>query len=77
MMSFKDDPLQEHHSPGGRTLWLNRENNTEAREAYWRAYHRMYPTGVGNLDDKHTWDVSWAAAIAAFTYMMEGRTEPK
>lgn len=80
-MSFKDDPLHQTPRPGyrdaSRTLWLEREGMLEARENYWRAYNELYPTAVGTLDDKHHWDLAWAATVAAFGYLMEGRISPR
>lgn len=55
-----------------RTLWLDPDNMHVARQRFWAQYNRMHPTAVGNLDDQHTWDVAWAAAIAAFSYLQEG-----
>ena len=77
-MSYKDDPLQQ--KTGGpyakRALWLDRENAGEARENYWDAFKEYVEVDLDDAD-KRTWTISWAAAIAAFTYMMEGRVEPK
>ena len=70
----KDDPLQQHYAK--RTLWLDKVNMAEARNNFWHAYNQVNPTAIGNLDDRHTWDVAWAAAIAAFDYMQNGRVEP-
>jgi hypothetical protein len=74
----KEDPLdqEQKHSYRGRTLWLDRENMVEARENFWRRYNQINPTAVGNLDDHHIWEVSWAAAVAAVDYVMSGRVEP-
>lgn len=83
-VSFKDDPLQQSRR-GRRTLWLDRENNTEARENYWQAFQALLydssaPFGAaympGQGADRRTWDIAWAAAIAAFDYMMQGKLEP-
>ena len=77
MPATKDDPLESGRTAwAGRTVWLDRENMQLARDNFWRAYNELYPTAVGNLDDHHTWDVAWAAAIAAYAYLMEGRLEP-
>lgn len=78
-MPGKDDPLESkthYDARSGQTLWLEADTMNAARDNYWQAYHRLNPTGVGNLDDRHTWDVAWAAAIAAFTYVQQGRTRP-
>jgi hypothetical protein len=75
-MSDKDDPLnQSSYAP--RALWLNRENNIEARDNWWQAYNELEPTSAGNRDDRHIWNVAWAASIAAFSYLQEGRTGPR
>lgn len=71
----KDDPLQQSRYPQ-TTLLLTSETMVQARENFWRAYNELNPTAIGNLDDHHTWDVAWAASIAAFSFMMEGRIEP-
>jgi len=55
-----------------RTLWLDADHMNIARERFWHAYHQLNPTGVGNMDDRHTWDVAWAAAIAAYSFCAEG-----
>ncbi len=73
-MSDKSDPLGQRYAR--RTLWLDRVNMVEARDNFWFAYNQVQPMAVGNLDDRHTWDVAWAAAIAAFDYMQNGRVEP-
>jgi hypothetical protein len=77
-MTPKDDPLGQQHSYRGRTLWLDRDNMLEARENYWNAYQALIPSsGLRLGDDKQTWDISWAAAIAAFAFIQEGRVEPR
>jgi hypothetical protein len=73
-MSFKEDPLRQSRPV---TLWLDREGMATARENFWQAYNRMNPTTAGTLDDRHTWNVAFAAAVAAFDFLMSGRLEPK
>lgn len=70
-MPGKDDPLNQR-----ATLWLDRDANEIARERYWHAWHALNPTGIGNLDDRHTWDVAWAAAVAVHSFITEGRLGP-
>jgi hypothetical protein len=74
-MSTKDDPLAAGAVVGGRTLWLDGTNVETARDNFWRAYRQH---GSGRPDaDKMDWDLAWAAAIGAYTYLMEGRVEPR
>lgn len=72
----KDDPLESSRPPGRKaTLWLEREGMEEARANFWQAYEQ---TLLGQTPaDRRTWEISWAAAIAAFSYLMEGRIAPK
>jgi hypothetical protein len=77
-MSGKDDPLGQSR-PAPRALWLGKENMVEARDNFWKAFLDTRPDLVGHSDDTTAhavWDIAWAAAIAAFSYVMEGRTEP-
>jgi len=76
-MPAKDDPLGASQRSwtdprSGTTLWLEPETMSEAREAFYQAYRKIDPN-----TDEQTWTTAWAAAIAAFSYMMEGRTRPK
>jgi hypothetical protein len=67
----KDDPLNSGNTTfGGRTVWLDRDNMELARANFWRQYHELDPSVA-----QHDWDVAWAAAIAAYSYLMEGRLE--
>jgi hypothetical protein len=77
-MSTKEDPLGFSARAGSRTVWLNRENMLEACDNWYDAFrdHREHSGDRLHADDRRTWDISWAAAIAAFTYMMEGRVAP-
>ena len=73
-MSPKDDPLTQH---APRTLWLGRDNQEQARENWWQAFQE-YRGRQMLLDeaDHAAWDIAWAASIAAFSYVMEGRLGP-
>jgi hypothetical protein len=77
----KDDPLGQMHPR--RVLWLGKENMAEARDNYYRAYQDYWRQNAPamfsahTMPEKHDWDTAWAAAIAAFSYLMEGRTEPR
>ena len=75
-VSSKDDPLtSDAPTFGRRTLWLEREGMHEARENFWQGYLRS--SDGATEADRHTWDVAYAAAVAAFMFVMEGRLEPK
>jgi hypothetical protein len=78
----KDNPLQYAARAGDRTVWLDRAMSDEARENYWSAYlehlrgmdqpiHPLHETA-----DKHTWDIAWAATVAAHSFIWEGRIKP-
>jgi hypothetical protein len=71
----KDDPLGDggRTTYKGRTLWLGKENMELARENFWNAYREL--AGAPEAD-RYQWDISWAAAIAAYAYIMEGKIEP-
>jgi hypothetical protein len=76
----KDDPLQQTR-PAPRALFLNRENMRDARENWWRAFCEAEGTTYESdnataRSRKDIWDVAWAAAIAAHSYIWEGRVEP-
>jgi hypothetical protein len=73
-MSFKDDPLQQQRF-APRALWLDREGMEKARENFYRAWAEATP-GMGHGRDREIWDISFAAALAAFSFVMEGRLEP-
>ena len=75
----KDDTSQT-----GRTLWLDRENMEQARLAFFQAFMERnevrIPQALKYNDagfQKGVWDIAWAAAIAAFSFLQEGRTAPK
>lgn len=73
MPTTKDDPLDTGQTNfGGRTIWLDRDNVLTARDNYWAAYQKH-----AEAADKDAWDLAWAAAIAAYSYLMEGRLEPR
>lgn len=78
-MAPKDDPLQQS-SASPRTLWLDRENNEQARDNYWRVFAESHlpplPEGVDYVHPRYVWDIAWAASVAAFSFIMEGRTAP-
>ena len=75
------------------TLWLDRERMEQARENFWRAWLDSLPreqwvfTPDGRVTVENVevtthqmrvyWNVAWAAAIAAFDFMMNGRLGPK
>jgi hypothetical protein len=79
MPPTKDNPL-EPERPGWRdgnvTLWLEREGMAEARENFWQAFAAI-PDVYDTRNERRTWQIAWAAAIAAFSYLMEGRISPK
>lgn len=82
----KDNPLEPDAQPArpgyrteSRTLWLDADGMAEARENYWRAYA---PTLASDdfepgVIEYRTWSIAWAAAIAAYSFMMEGRISPR
>jgi hypothetical protein len=76
----KDDPAQQSgYAP--RALWLDHDNMTEARDNWFRAYEAVakaeHPSWPESMQPtRGQWDIAWAAAIAAFSYMLEGRTGP-
>jgi hypothetical protein len=77
-MSTKDDPLAAGAVVGGRTLWLDGTNVETARDNFWQAYQRHRGReALHDEADHKTWDIAWAAAIGAYTYLMEGRVEPR
>lgn len=67
----KDDPLNQ-------TLFLDGDSMVTARDNWWRAYQEgRGRTALHDEDDRHAWDISWAAAIAAISFVLEGRTGPR
>lgn len=81
-MHSKEDPLNSTRPPQKVTLWLDRENMLEARENYWSAYLRYGTMSVlagtpgSPLSPKEAWDISFAAAVAAFDFLMAGKVTP-
>lgn len=71
----KDDLFGEVH-PAPRTLWIEREGMLEARDNWYAAYLQTIEP-FENENDRHLWNVSWAAAIAAAAYILEGRKGPR
>jgi hypothetical protein len=69
----KDDPLEQARPRGKVTLWLDRERMKEACDNYWQAYKEV--TGLSD-DSRPTWDISYAAAVAAFDFLMAGKITP-
>jgi hypothetical protein len=74
----KDDPLEQARPRGKVTLWLNREHMLEARENYWRAFRDSaalddIPDGA---QDYRTWNIAYAAAVAAFDFLQAGKITP-
>jgi hypothetical protein len=79
-MSMKDDPMGQR--PGYRTdsvtLWLDRDGMVEARDNYFAAFKdQIEPPLQGGGADRRTWDIAYAAAVAAFDFLMSGRIKPK
>ena len=78
----KDDPLGQRYVK--RTLWLDRVNMAEARSNYFAAWMNSdqrpagYRSGEGlnAVQQQEVWYTAWAAAIAAFDYLQNGRVEP-
>jgi hypothetical protein len=60
-----------------RTLWLDREGMEVARERFWQAYRQSRPETVRTGDDHHIWEVAFAAAVAAHSFIWEGNFGPK
>jgi hypothetical protein len=82
-ITSKDDPLHSSTRAGNRTVWLDRASSDEARDKYWSGYLEYLrgleqPTHpLHESADKHTWDIAWAATIAAHSYIWEGRIGPE
>lgn len=79
-MSFKDDPLRTDTSRfADRVLYVEPESMQKARHAFWVAYEQSVATsGPPSLTPtEQDWNMAWAAAVAAFSYLMEGRTGPR
>jgi hypothetical protein len=55
-----------------RTLWLDADSMQVARERFWHAYQATRPAEMPPLSEQTVWNIGWAAAIAAFSYMQEG-----
>ena len=70
---MKDNPLEGATRYGNQTIWLDAQTSIEARDKFWAAMSEHFPGSA----DKHTWDIAWAAAIAAFSYVQEGRIGPR
>ena len=86
----KDDPMDSSASAGdpterpwaarGRTLLLEPDTAAEARSAFFAAFDERFPDyheRMGRQFVSDIWDISWAAAIAAHSYVWEGRTKPR
>jgi hypothetical protein len=75
----KDDPLGQTQPK--RVLWLGKENMAEANYNYFKAWIELSDQAITSPGQvaaiKAEWDLAWAAAIAAFSYIQEGRTEPR
>jgi len=74
----KEDPLRQRRRTA--TLWLDRAGMLEARENYFHAFQQTdvlpnLPTSPG-LTPKQVWDISFAAAVAAFDFLAAGRLTP-
>jgi hypothetical protein len=82
-MPSKDNPL-ENDRPGyrtdSRTLFLEREGMLEARKNFFAAYvdaTRVQSDVPFEPTARAIWDIAWAAAIAAFSFIQEGRIKPR
>jgi hypothetical protein len=74
----KDNPLQGASRHGNQTIWLDRETGDEARDKFWAAFQEYRGReALHDEADHRAWDIAWAAAIAAFSYVMEGRIGPR
>jgi hypothetical protein len=71
-MPGKDDFL------GNKTLWLDSDSMAVARERFWMAFARGDRLReIKNFGpDRRTWDIAWAAAVAAMSYVMSGSLGP-
>jgi hypothetical protein len=74
-MVSKEDPLKfsSRTADGKRTVWLDKEGMDQARESYWKAYAKTLPDP--SHVEKRIWDVAFAAAIAAHSFVWEGKLE--
>jgi hypothetical protein len=71
MPGDKSDPLESRKRPPV-TLWLDTEHMQEACDNYFTAYALINPSV-----DRADWDVAYAAAVAAFDFLMSGRMSPQ
>lgn len=75
-MPGKDDPLNAagpwEDPRAGVTLLLEPETMGKACKAFFERAHEI-DSGI----DERTWNTAWMAAVAAFDYMMQGRTRPR
>jgi hypothetical protein len=75
-VSGKEDPLNQQQ-PAPRALYLGGENNEVARDNWWQAFQEYRGRqALHDEADRRTWDIAWAAAIAAHSYVWEGRLGP-
>lgn len=75
-MPGKDDPLSQtrpwEDERFGVTLFLEGSTMSKARQAFLERAREL-DSGV----DERTWNTAWMAAVAAISYVLEGRTKPK
>ncbi len=89
----KDNPMDEHMTAAergvtadkpwaarGKTLLLEPDTMATARAEFWRGFNErfpMYGQRMGREMARDVWDIAWGAAIAAQSYVQEGRTRPR
>lgn len=76
MPGDKSDPLQQSGPQRKVTMWIDREGMQEARENYWQAIKDQIQLTNPEGEDRRTWDIAFAAAVAAIDFVMAGRVTP-
>ena len=71
---MKDNPLEGASRFGNKTVWLDQATSDEARDKWFEAYCEIDASAVSQ---RQQWDIAWAAAVAAHSYIFEGRIGPK